>query len=131
MVGTQSGMNVKGRLNVLIEAAEEGPMVMVPVKWLRSLLTGESDSSVADRFDYLSVDEAAELVDRAASTVRTWCCASLIPGAKKLCGRQWIIPRAGLQSFLDGKSQGPDRSEQRRTRGAVDLSAWRKSQPAT
>lgn len=120
-------MNGRSHLRALAEAAQNGPLVIVPVDWLLDVLEDKDRDGDRDQFfDFLTVEEVAELVGRAHSTVRTWCLRGLIPGAKKLRGRQWIIPRAGLQSFLEAQSQGHDRSEQRRTRGAVDLSAWRK-----
>lgn len=78
----------------------------VPVRWIREHLTIEAgEMEVAapaetdELIDELTVAEVARKMTRSASTIRSWC--PDIPGAYKLHGKDWRIPRAGLRAYLD------------------------------
>ena len=71
----------------------------------------------------LTVAEVADVVGRNASTVRGWLIDGKLRGYK-LNGRDWRIPRAALQEYLDGqaasvKEPSPETRE-------VDITAWRR-----
>lgn len=46
--------------------------------------------------DYISVRQAAERLGIDGATIRKWCAAGKIPGAKKLNERAWIIPEKAI-----------------------------------
>ena len=121
-------MNIREHLRALLEAAEEGPMIMVPVRWLLDLLdlldgkraNGCSEVLSAD----LTADEAAVEVKRSPQTIRNWCRSGHLPGSYKLRNREWRIPRQALQalrtSHLDGDGTGVQQAGR-----PTDLGAWR------
>lgn len=89
----------------------------MPVEWVRGLMEEEPPE---DEGVDLTVHDVAALLDRAPSTIRTWCGAGRFPGAYRLQGREWRIPRAdlrGLRDPMEGDSSGDG--------GPVDLGAWR------
>lgn len=87
----------------------------IPVDWVRTLIDEAGGSEGVD----LTVQEAATLLDRAPSTLRTWCAADQVPGAYRLQGREWRIPRASLTRIRNGGDSPCPRS------GPVDLGRWR------
>lgn len=79
-----------------------------------------ADDGPAELSD-LTVEELAEELDRAPSTVRGW--ARRIPGAYRL-GREWRFPRAAVRGWLDDGA--PLHGDPARSRGGpVDLGGWR------
>ncbi len=84
----------------------------------------EGGNGSEDRLADSTVDEVARELSRSRSTVREWCRAGEIPGAYRLNGREWRIPRSGLQKFLDG--QGGSRPRRLGRCHETDLSAWRR-----
>lgn len=103
----------------------------VPVSWIAELLDdcgGTEEEYVPAQFDDLSVEEAAALVRRAPSTVRTWLTSGEgVPGAYKLKGREWRIPRAAFRRYLDGGSQGCENEVQNlRLSRRASIGGWRK-----
>ena len=71
----------------------------------------------------LTVKEVAKETDRAPSTVRDW----LFSGALrdyKFNDRDWRVPRAALEEYLDAQSK-PTSATPRDT-GDVDIRAWRR-----
>jgi hypothetical protein len=81
-----------------------------------------------------TVAEVALQLHRSPSTVRGWCEAGRFAGAFKLNGRDWRIPPAAVERFLDAQrptapsAADPARAARPRTgRGrSIDLGAWRK-----
>jgi excisionase family DNA binding protein len=81
-----------------------------------------------------TVAEVALQLHRSPSTVRGWCEAGRFTGAFKLNGRDWRIPPAAVERFLDAQrpaapsAADPARATRPRTErgGSVDLAAWRK-----
>ena len=83
----------------------------------------------------LTVRQVADRLHRAPSTVRGWLERGRFEGAYKLEARDWRIPLAGLEAFLNGQGRRPvsvapppRTVAPRRQHGeAVDLGAWRKA----
>ena len=119
-------MTVKD-LRSLHEAMPPGSAISLSREAVGGLLDGLSlpRGGVQDGSD-LSLEEVAERVGRAPSTVRGWCrCGSLV-GSYRLNGRGWRIPESALDAFLRGQEEGRTGS----TIGAHNLSAWRKDHDA-
>jgi hypothetical protein len=53
----------------------------------------------------LTLAEFAKIMGRAGSTVTHWCASGQVPGAYKLRGWAWRIPRASVQRFKDAQAQ--------------------------
>ena len=72
----------------------------------------------------LTLFDVAERVGRAPSTVRSWCSCGLLTGAYRLNGRDWRVPPAALDAFLE--AQGTRQAAASKgSKDATDLSAWR------
>lgn len=87
----------------------------------------ESDSIARD----LTVEEVADEVGRAASTIRGWLLDGDLRGYK-LNAKTWRIPRSALRTFLDSQGRkaattfaSEDEDED------IDISAWRRIPPVT
>jgi excisionase family DNA binding protein len=113
-------MGAEARLaRVLADLPDEA---MVPVGWVRGQLEVEQQPAEERLADY-TVAEVAEELERAPSTVRGWLNRDELPGAYRLKGREWRIPRDALATFLEAARTGEQPTQQ----GApVDLGAWRK-----
>ena len=87
---------------------------------LLALVERETDEAPTISLRDLSVEEVAEQVGRAPSTVRGWLTSGALRGYK-LNGRDWQVPAAALADYLAPKavSSGSERSK-------VDITAWRK-----
>lgn len=103
---------LRGALDPLPDGA------LVPVAWVRALVQDCGGQEAVD----LTVEEAGRLLHRAPSTMRTWCARGHIPGAYRLAGREWRIPRAALQAL--GEGSGPQRTGD--TSRPADLGSWRR-----
>lgn len=84
---------------------------LVPAGWVLDLLGREAvaDSDGPDLG--LTVQEVAQLTGRAPSTVRVWAGSGRLPGAYRLQGREWRIPRSALRALAEGggaAESGPD-----------------------
>lgn len=111
-----------------IAGLPDGCAVIIPVGVLRAWVDADRpDAGDADgrRIADLTCAEAAAELGRRPSTVRTWCASGRIPGAYRLHGREWRIPRAGLRAYLDAQSAGRSRPASARHEERVDLSRWR------
>jgi excisionase family DNA binding protein len=98
---------------------------LLPVRLIREAVAGIQGTG-CDGGLGLTVGEVAEETGRAASTVRTWAAEGRLPGAKRLRGREWRIPRSALHALLEeddapARASGAKRLEV--PRGG--LSAWR------
>src|SRR5689334_23103488 len=91
------------------------PGSLVPAAWVVEQLGEEPEESIADP----TLPEYAEELGKSVSTIRGWC--ARIPGAYRLHGREWRIPRAAMRAYLAQQSQPPAAPPQ-----AVDLGEWRK-----
>jgi hypothetical protein len=75
----------------------------------------------------LTLEEVADQVHRAPSTVRGWLNAGLVAGAYKLRGRDWRVPPSALAMFLRQQDAegGPVPAPPKPAR----LDAWRDLRP--
>ena len=71
----------------------------------------------------MTLEQVANEVGRATSTVRTWCNSNRIAGAYRLNGRDWRIPQASLRKFLDEQGRGATQNEIQNGEGEWD--SWR------
>lgn len=117
----------RDRLIALAEALPEGAAVHLDAAALLRLAgveASEPTESAHQPIADLTCEEAGEELGRAASTIRTWCGRGAIPGAYRLHGREWRIPRASLRRYLDQQAEG--KREAGRDGEPVDLGSWRK-----
>ena len=119
-------MTLRDRLRRIVDPLPDGAAVSLPVDVLRDWLDAEEGdfpeqtSSEPQGFD-LTVQDAADLLGRAPSTVRGWCSSGVLPGAYRLRGREWRIPRSSLDSLRPDRDHRPTLN-----RREPDLGAWRK-----
>ena len=108
------------------------PGSLVPAGWVVDELAQTGDGEVPHPEGELAdfrVGEVATELNRSPATVRSWCREERIPGAYRLRGREWRIPRDGLRAFLEGEAKRPAKREEApldRPGRTVDLGAWRK-----
>jgi excisionase family DNA binding protein len=110
-------MSLAARLRQALAPIPDGSTV--PVSWVRGLLDEHSDT---DATVDLTVTDVATMLGRAPSTCRTWCAAGRFPGAYRLQGREWRIPRSALRALRDAPEEPPRRQD-----GTVDLGSWRRA----
>lgn len=79
------------------------PDTMIRVGWILEQLPDGEEEAVED--ELLTLDQVAEEVDRAVSTVRTWCNRGELE-AFKLRGREWRVRRSALHHFLEREAAG-------------------------
>lgn len=96
---------------------------LVPVGWIREQLR-KVPAEADDDGPGLTVEAYADLCGRARSTVRNWCASGRIPGAFKLAGKEWRVPRAALAS-VGPTAPAPQSPCERLGVPAGGLSAWR------
>ncbi len=69
-------------------------------------LTGEDKkpSPRQEEPEYVTVEEAAEILKRSKRTVRSYCLSRRIAGARRMDkrGKGWLIPKASLNNVLPG-----------------------------
>lgn len=84
--------------------APEGSMVALPRDVVLRELQGAAVAAVENEgtADY-TIAEFAGLFNRSASTATQWCSAGLVPGAYKLQGRAWRVPRASVARFREAQ----------------------------
>jgi excisionase family DNA binding protein len=103
----------------------EEAAVSLPVVWLRARLQEEArEGGGPDRL--LTLEEVAEVVGRAVSTVRSWCNARRIEGAFRLNGRDWRVPESALKKYLEGQARDGVTVEAVGPGASADLGSWRK-----
>lgn len=109
-------MTLRRRLEALLEALPPGGSVTLDREALEELLGAEASGSgpVAD----LTVQEVADELDRAPSTVRGWLGSGDLEGYR-LRGREWRVPREALAAFLEEERSGIREEE------PADLGSWR------
>jgi excisionase family DNA binding protein len=90
---------------------------LVPVDYVRELLDQHDAPEGVD----LTVQDVATMLERAPSTIRTWCGAGRLPGAYRLQGREWRIPRSALRALREAPTEPARRAD-----GTVDLGSWKK-----
>ena len=118
-------MNVQDQLNALIEAAEQGPMVTVPVSWILELLEERMEKSAHDEpLADLTVQDVATAFGKSPQTVRDWCRRGLLPGSYRFRNREWRIPREALRTLRTNNLDDDDEGVRQRGTSA-DLGTWR------
>ena len=98
------------------------PDAQVPVRWVLENLDEEQGSDLAD----LTLEDVANRVGRAVSTIRGWCNSGQLVGAYRLRGRTWRIPQGSLRRFLEAERAQEGQPPTVRPQGPVDLASWRK-----
>ena len=98
------------------------PDTMVRAGWVLEHLEAGQGSDLQD----LTLEDVAERVGRAVSTVRGWCNSGRMAGAYRLRGREWRIPQDALRRFLEAERNQEGQPPTVRSRGSVNLSSWRK-----
>ena len=123
---TLSAVPLVEQLRAIVAPLPPGSAVSLPVDWLRAQLdSGASDGAGDGEAEDFTLEEVAERVKRSPSTVRTWCAGGLLPGAYKLRGRDWRIPRVSLRSFLNDEAGSRRKRITQHTDAAPPLGAWR------
>lgn len=114
-------MTLSERLRALAEALpSDASSVTLTRADLLTLAEGSGDAPLAVRD--LTVEEVAQEVQRAASTVRGWLIAGKLRGYK-LNGRDWRVPRAALRAYLDAQTRAPEKATP--SRATANITAWR------
>lgn len=109
--------------------ATYAPGTLVPLDWIRHQLDQIDSEPSGDPLVDLTVKQTAELLGRSPSTIREYLRAGLFPGAYKMRGREWRVPRDGIREFQRAEAapkSPPPKTRSRQGRQEVDLGAWRK-----
>lgn len=126
----------------LLERLELMPRgTLIPADWVLEELTGEGSapragtpSEKGNSLVDLTVDEVAEMMGRSPSTVREWCRTEPALGARKIRGKEWRIPAAGLRRFQEGEADGGQEADAASGGSAKptndDLGSWRDELPS-
>jgi excisionase family DNA binding protein len=118
-------MSLSNRLRQLVDALpSDSSSVTLTRSDLAALLEGEEQGGevLAPERD-LTVEQVAEAMGRACSTVRGWLIAGELRGFK-LNGRDWRVPRAALRAYRDAQAAG--KADPEPEMEGVDISAWRR-----
>ena len=86
------------------------------------LALAEEDEAPATPARDLTVEEVAEEMGRAPSTVRGWLITGALRGYK-LNGRDWRVPRPALRDYVTARTETNDPPSEG---GEVDITAWRR-----
>ncbi len=135
-------MTLRDSIAALVDVA---PLdATVPVRWLAeqlaldaaeapSPLTLASNGDDVRALVDLTVGELAAVLNRSTSTIRMWIGAGQLPGAYRLHGREWRVPRDAIVT-MQRKAVEAARSSVApptpTTSAAVDLGAWRRHLPS-
>lgn len=96
------------RLQALLVDAGASEEITVRVSLLRALMA--SVEGTVTLMDPVEVDLTCEgvggLLGRDASVIREWCREARFPGAYKLRGKEWRIPRQALNDFQREQQKG-------------------------
>jgi hypothetical protein len=105
----------------LAQALPDGTAVPVPRAWLLEILEGtEAPGATSAPLGMdLTPEEAGAALHRSPVTIRAYCNAGLVPGAYRLRGRQWRIPRAALEAFQEAERAAPVKPWKRKRRKAA------------
>jgi len=107
------------------EVSAMPPGALLPRDWLLSRLSdrpaaagGEPGGvAVVD----LSIADLARVFGKRPSTVRGWVERGQFPGAYKLHGKEWRVPRSAVAAFQDMQRAKPARA----TKARSPLAEWR------
>jgi helix-turn-helix protein len=109
-------VNLVDRLRALAEQLPPGASLTLTRDGLLGLATEHDDPDQPPGRPDFTIAELATRFYRSPSTIRGWCEHGRFEGAYKLNGRDWRIPPAGVDGFLD---------EQRGERAVSPLGLWR------
>ncbi len=118
-------MTSRDHLRALVDASPVGALLTVPRDWLCDVLSSagaDAAPAIVEAAD-LTVAEFGRLFTRTPSTVRLWCEQGKIPGAWKLSGKQWRIPRQSIEQFRQKQGAPPSAAVPPST---GDIGDWRR-----
>lgn len=98
-------------LRELAERLPPGAGIVLPREVILELVGAPREAPTPELDVDLTVAGVAEKLGRRPSTVRAWCERGELPGAYKLRGREWRIPRSALEAFLDSQRLGKGQSD--------------------
>ncbi len=95
-------------LRRLVEAHPLGATITMtmPRAWWVELLDADADATGPD----YQVRDLAKLFSRSQSSVRAWCEEGRFPGAYKLRGKHWRIPRIAVTRFREAEARSRQES---------------------
>jgi excisionase family DNA binding protein len=102
-------MTLLERLRAMVEAAPPGSLVSIPRDWLADELQLSSPPAVDGD---LTISQVSARIGRAPSTVRGWLERGELNGYR-FRGREWRIPPAALQEFVERERGTSPRSPAR------------------
>lgn len=105
---------LRDRIRAIVEPLPAGASVTLPRDALAEWLGADDPEPLTD----LTVNEVAELVRRAPSTVRGWCASGELR-SYLFQGREYRVTRAALREFQDRQANPVEES------GDDDLGSWR------
>ena len=113
-------------LRRLAEALPSGSIVPVPREWLLAVIQGNDNAGVPPNASAdLSPHDLAKLFGRSATTVRGWIERGEFPGAYKLRGKAWRVPRGAVSTFIARQSREADDRPGASRPAGLSLSDWR------
>ena len=116
-------MSTVERLRRLVDALpSDDSAVTLTRADLVALVEDGGDTTPSAPSRDLTVEDVAEEVGRAPSTVRGWLADGEMRGYK-LNGRDWRVPRSALRAYLDRQANGMEETDDEEP---VDIAAWRK-----
>ena len=120
-------MTLHERLSAIVGAMPDSGTVSLPVSELRAWLEEDGDVSRLDTrsgLADLTCEQIGEQLGRTPACVRGWCRAGKLAGYR-LNGREWRIPTAAFQSFLEAERTRAPKPRRTGQAKPVDLGAWR------
>ncbi len=122
--------SLREAISALVAAAP--PTATVTVSWLASLLEGEEAAgqahgpTVAQFSVDLTVQQVAAEFSKGHSTIRTWIARGELPGAYRLHGREWRIPRTAIDAMQRRESELDRQPAKKRPVAVSELGEWRR-----
>lgn len=120
-------MAIVERLRAIVEGMPPDGAVTLPVAFLTGLI--ESEGAEPGMGKLLTLGDVAEIAGRSVSTIRSWCNSGQIAGAFRLQGRDWRIPAADLQRFIERQQSAEYELPTVHDAGSVDIEGWQKHFP--
>lgn len=108
------------RLRQLVETGD--PNGTVTLRWLGQIIEQPDEGKTEQPKRDLTVEEVAEMVGRAPSTVRGWLSSGALRGFK-INGRDWRVAPSALEDWRAGQM----RRDEPESGEDIDLGAWRKA----
>ncbi len=115
-------MTIQERLRQLASALPSNNSAVTLTRADLLALAADAGEAVPSSGD-LTVDEIAEEMGRASSTVRGWLIAGSLRGYK-LNSRDWRVPRSALKEYVNAQEGATAYTEAKYN--GVDISDWRK-----